>query len=65
MYIYIYIYIYIYTVVKNHLSGSPGQVKFQSGQAYVSSYVQRTSKKIQCKVRFPCMPNCVIWHHDN
>ena len=23
------------TGVKNHLSGSPGQVKFQSGQAYI------------------------------
>ena len=32
-------------MVKNNLSGSPGQVKFQSGQAYVSSYVQRTSKQ--------------------
>ena len=36
MHTYIHTYIYIYiSGVKNHLSWSPGQVKFQAGHAYI------------------------------
>ena len=31
--------------VKNHFSGCPAQVKFQSGQSYISLNVQRESRK--------------------
>ena len=34
---------------KNHLSLSPGQVKFQAGQAYISTQCPADKRKIHCK----------------